>query len=232
LFSLDVQYSSDGNRKIIEDLMEFGNVQRGVLGVEGRELNSAFSKEIGINETQGFYVGNVTKNSGAEKAGIEKGDIIVAIDNKDVKSFSDLTLHLNTKRPNDFVEVTVIRKGKTKNISIQLTKKEFLNYEFNGIAFEDINAADKKRFNLKEGINHIILKFTFDGKIIFGISVEENKIDDNGNLIDNYDKALEVENRRVLKRPADAPEVKIPKKMIDILHKLYYNVDIKRNFYG
>jgi Do/DeqQ family serine protease len=143
---------SNVTRKIIEDLMEFGNVQRGVLGVEGRELNSAFSKEIGINETQGFYVGNVTKNSGAEKAGIEKGDIIVAIDNKDVKSFSDLTLHLNTKRPNDFVEVTVIRKGKTKNISIQLTKKEFLNYEFNGIAFEDIDAADKKRFNLKEGI--------------------------------------------------------------------------------
>jgi S1-C subfamily serine protease len=143
---------SNVTRKIIEDLMEFGNVQRGVLGVEGRELNSAFSKEIGINETQGFYVGNVTKNSGAEKAGIEKGDIIVAIDNKDVKSFSDLTLHLNTKRPNDFVEVTVIRKGKTKNISVQLTKKEFLNYEFNGIAFEDIDAADKKRFNLKEGI--------------------------------------------------------------------------------
>ena len=143
---------SNVTRKIIEDLMEFGNVQRGVLGVEGRELNSAFSKEIGIDETQGFYVGNVTKNSGAEKAGIEKGDIIVAIDNKDVKSFSDLTLHLNTKRPNDFVEVTVIRKGKTKNISVQLTKKEFLNYEFNGIAFEDIDAADKKRFNLKEGI--------------------------------------------------------------------------------
>lgn len=47
--------------------------------------------------------------------------------------------------------------------------------------------------NLKEGINHIILKFTFDGKIIFGISVEENKIDDKGNLIDNYDKALEIE---------------------------------------
>lgn len=143
---------SNVTRKIIEDLMEFGNVQRGVLGVEGRELNSAFSKEIGIDETQGFYVGNVTKNSGAEKAGIEKGDIIVAIDNKDVKSFSDLTLHLNTNRPNDFVEVTVIRKGKTKNISVQLTKKEFLNYEFNGIAFEDIDAADKKRFNLKEGI--------------------------------------------------------------------------------
>ena len=132
--------------------MVFGNVQRGVLGVEGRELNSTFSKEIGINETQGFYVGNVTKKSGAEKAGIEKGDIIVSIDNKDVKSFSDLTLHLSTKRPNDFVEVTILRDGKTKNISVQLTKKELLNYEFNGIEFEDIDVNDKKRFNLKEGI--------------------------------------------------------------------------------
>ena len=143
---------SNVTRKIIEDLMEFGNVQRGVLGVEGRELNSAFSKEIGINETQGFYVGNVTKNSGAEKAGIEKGDVIIAVDNKKVSSFSDLTMHLNTKRPNDFVEVTILRKGKTKNISVQLTKKEFLNYEFNGIEFEDIDTDDKKRFNLKEGI--------------------------------------------------------------------------------
>ena len=143
---------SNVTRKIIEDLMEFGNVQRGVLGVEGRELNSAFSKEIGINETQGFYVGNVTKNSGAEKAGIEKGDVIIAVDNKKVASFSDLTLHLNTKRPNDFVEITILRKGKTKNISVQLTKKELLNYEFNGIEFEDIDTDDKKRFNLKEGI--------------------------------------------------------------------------------
>jgi serine protease Do len=143
---------SNVTRKIIEDLMEFGNVQRGVLGVEGRELNSAFSKEIGINETQGFYVGNVTKNSGAEKAGIEKGDVIIALDNKKVTSFSDLTLHLNTKRPNDFVEVTILRKGKTKNIAVQLTKKEFLNYEFNGIEFEDIDTNDKKRYNLKEGI--------------------------------------------------------------------------------
>lgn len=51
--------------------------------------------------------------------------------------------------------------------------------------------------NLKEGINHIILKFTFDGKIIFGISVEEKILDDNGCLIDNYIKALEVEKKIV-----------------------------------
>ncbi len=49
--------------------------------------------------------------------------------------------------------------------------------------------------NLKAGVNHIILKFTFDGKIIFGISVEEKRIADNGKLIDNYDKAREIEKK-------------------------------------
>ena len=58
---------SNITRKIIEDIMEFGNVQRGILGVEGGELNSKASKELGINDTEGFYINKVTKNSGAEK---------------------------------------------------------------------------------------------------------------------------------------------------------------------
>ena len=62
--------------------MQFGNVQRGVLGVEGGELNSNYAKELGIKETQGFYINKVTKNSGAEKAGLTKGDIIVQLDDK------------------------------------------------------------------------------------------------------------------------------------------------------
>jgi S1-C subfamily serine protease len=48
-------------RKIIEDLMEYGNVQRAILGVEGGELNATASKALGINQTEGFYVGAVTK---------------------------------------------------------------------------------------------------------------------------------------------------------------------------
>ena len=63
---------SNITRKIIEDIMEFGNVQRGILGVEGGELNSKASQELGINDTEGFYINKVTKNSGAEKAGLQK----------------------------------------------------------------------------------------------------------------------------------------------------------------
>ena len=67
---------SNLKKKIIEDLMQFGNVQRGVLGVEGGELNSNYAKELGIKETQGFYINKVTKNSGAEKLEYLKGILL------------------------------------------------------------------------------------------------------------------------------------------------------------
>lgn len=138
--------------KIIEDLMQFGNVQRGVLGIEGRELNSVFSKEIGVNETQGFYVGGVTKKSGAEKAGIKEGDIIIKIDNKKINKFNDLTTYINSKRPEETVNVTVLREGGEKTIPVKLTKRELLILEANGVEFEDISSADKKQNKIDYGV--------------------------------------------------------------------------------
>nr|WP_294938012.1 trypsin-like peptidase domain-containing protein [uncultured Flavobacterium sp.] len=143
---------SNITRKIIEDLMEYGNVQRGVLGVEGSELNSAISKEFGVNRTQGFYVNAVSKNSGAQIAGLQKGDIIVKLDNQTVNSYIDLTSYINTKRPNDVVNVEIIRDGDQKVVPVKLTKKELINVDYNGFEFEDINAADKRRFQIKEGV--------------------------------------------------------------------------------
>tara|TARA_Y100000815_G_C13345788_1_gene502021 strand:+ start:1301 stop:2683 length:1383 start_codon:yes stop_codon:yes gene_type:complete len=143
---------SNITRKIIEDLMQFGNVQRGVLGIEGRELNSVFSKEIGVNETQGFYVGGVTKKSGAEKAGIKEGDIIIKIDNKKINKFNDLTTYINSKRPEEVVNVTVLRDGDEKIIPVKLTKRELLILEANGVEFEDISSNDKKEKNIDYGV--------------------------------------------------------------------------------
>jgi len=143
---------SNITRKIIEDLMQFGNVQRGVLGIEGGEMNSNYAKEIGVKETQGFYINKVTKNSGAEKAGLQKGDIIVQLDDKKINGFAELTAYINTKRPNDVVQVLIVRDEKEKTIPVKLSKKEMLNYEFNGIEFEDIDSADKKKFRIKEGV--------------------------------------------------------------------------------
>ena len=143
---------SNITRKIIEDIMEFGNVQRGVLGVKGGELNQAVSEELGLNRTQGFYVADVTKGSGAEKSGIKKGDVIVKIDNQQVNSFAELTGYISTKRPDDMVKVYVIRNGKEIEIPVKLTKSELLTTEFLGMEIEDLTDSDKRKFGVNSGV--------------------------------------------------------------------------------
>lgn len=143
---------SNITRKIIEDIMEFGNVQRGILGVEGGELNSSASKELGIKETEGFYIKKVNPKSGAEKAGLLKGDIIVKLDEQKVSTFADLSGYISTKRPGDKVAVTYIRDGKNKTVPVILSKNELFGTEFKGIELENLEAADKKKFNLDYGV--------------------------------------------------------------------------------
>ncbi|MNK07711.1 Periplasmic pH-dependent serine endoprotease DegQ precursor [compost metagenome] len=143
---------SNITRKIIEDLMEFGNVQRGTLGVKGGELNSVTSKEFGVPETQGFYVNSVIENSGAKKAGIKKGDVIVKIDDKDINNFADFNTSVITKRPNDVVKVVVHRDGKALTIPVKLSKNEINSFTYSGLEFEDLSDADKKQYKINYGI--------------------------------------------------------------------------------
>lgn len=143
---------SNITRKIIEDIMEFGNVQRGILGVEGGELNSKASQELGINDTEGFYINKVTKNSGAEKAGLQKGDIIKKLDTQKINTFSELTGYISTKRPNDKILVTFMRDGEMKSVPVTLIKNDVISTEFKGLQLEDIDAADKKKFRIGYGV--------------------------------------------------------------------------------
>lgn len=139
-------------RKIVEDLMEFGNVQRGVLGIEGRELNTAAAKENNTSETSGIYIAKVSKGTGAEKAGLKSGDIIKKLDEKSINNFADLTAYINTKRPNDDVKVGFIRDGKLLSVPVKLVKKELVSYDLKGLELEDLDAGDKKRFRLSYGV--------------------------------------------------------------------------------
>ena len=109
-------------KKVVEDLIEYGNVQRGVLGITGTELNSETAEKLKTKQTEGFYIDSVDEESGAEKAGIKKGDIITQMDNLKIRTFSDLSGHINTKRPNDTVKVTILRDGKSKDVTVTLQK--------------------------------------------------------------------------------------------------------------
>lgn len=143
---------SNITRKIIEDLMEFGNVQRGVLGIRGAELNSVSAKEFGIAQTQGFYVNNVIADSGAKKAGIKEGDVITKIDDRIINGFADLNAAIVTKRPNDVVKVAINRDGKTMTLPVKLSKNEVNTFSYSGLELEDLTDADKKKYKIDYGV--------------------------------------------------------------------------------
>ena len=139
-------------RKVINDIMEYGNVQNGILGVRGGALNSIFAEKIGIDETEGFYINEVTKDSGAEKAGLRNGDIIKKLDNVDISKFSDLSGYLNTKRPNDIVDVTILRRGNQKVIPVTLSKRGLDKIDFLGMELRNLSKEAKERYKVEGGV--------------------------------------------------------------------------------
>ncbi|RZN81429.1 MAG: PDZ domain-containing protein [Winogradskyella sp.] len=133
-------------RKIVEDIMEFGNVQDGILGVTGLALNSEAAKELDVNITEGFYVSGIEDKSGADLAGLTEGDIIRRLDNVEVNKFSDLSGYLKTKSPNDIVNVEVLRGNNLKTIPVTLTKRDNIYVEFMDIQFAEIPEKVKKEY--------------------------------------------------------------------------------------
>jgi S1-C subfamily serine protease len=136
---------------VVEDIMEFGNVQNGILGVVGTELNSKRSEELGIKDTEGFYVSKVQKESGAELSGIQKGDIIKSVDGIKISKFSDLKGFLNTKSPNDIVAVKLLRKNKIKDLKVKLEKLTTINVPIIG-TLRELKSSELKKINQEYGL--------------------------------------------------------------------------------
>jgi S1-C subfamily serine protease len=109
-------------RKIFEDIIEYGDVQKGLLGVRGVALKSSYSRQLNIDETEGFYIDEIEEGFGADTAGLTRGDIIKSIDGFKINRFSDLSGYLSSKRPGDKVEVNFVREGKLKTAIVTLKK--------------------------------------------------------------------------------------------------------------
>lgn len=143
---------SNNARKVIEDILEYGNVQRGILGIQVGNLNSDLAKKLGVDETQGVYVGGIEKGSGADKGGIKEGDIIKQLDGVTVNKFADLAGYLGSKRPNDVVQVTVVRNGNEKTIPVTLIKLETFSIDDLGLEVKNTTPAELKQRGLKNGV--------------------------------------------------------------------------------
>lgn len=139
-------------RKVIEDILEYGNVQRVLLGISGSELNSIIADELGIAATQGVYVGAVEDESSASLAGIIKGDVILEIDHIHIKKFSDLTGYLSSKRPKDKINLKILRKNEEMDLRVTLMKLEKLAIPELGIEVKEASKEFLKEYGLNKGV--------------------------------------------------------------------------------
>ena len=131
--------------------MEYGNVQNGILGVIGGELNSKNAQELGVEQTEGFFVSNVQKGTGADKAGIQKGDIIQRLDGVKISKFSDLKGFLNTKSPEDQVEVVILRNDKQKIVMVTLEKLTTIDIPIIG-TLKETTKKELERLDIAYGL--------------------------------------------------------------------------------
>ncbi len=107
-------------QKVINDLMKYGTVQRGVLGVEITDINGELADKLGLKQVKGVYVRNVKENSAAEEAGLKSDDVITSIDGIAANTTPELQEIIGKKNPGDIVKVTVIRDGKEKIFDVKL----------------------------------------------------------------------------------------------------------------
>ena len=142
-------------RKVVEDIMEYGNVQKGLLGISAANVNSRQAIEMGLDEIEGVYISQVSAESGAQEAGLEEGDIIKQIDNISISKFSELTGYLSSKRPGDVVKVVIDRDGKRLTKNVKLKKQQTIILPVTGFMVKNLTKEDRKTFGVSSGVKII-----------------------------------------------------------------------------
>lgn len=148
--------------KVVEDLLKYGNVQRGMLGVTIRTMDGNLAKEKKVDFTKGVWVEQVGEDSGADVAGIESGDIIVGVDGKETTTSPRLQEIIAGKRPGDKVVLTINRNGNEKELEVVLKnseggtgiikKEEKEVFNLLGADFENVDKDLATKFNLDGGV--------------------------------------------------------------------------------
>jgi len=145
---------SNNARKIVEDILEFGDVQKGILGINGDNLTEKIKEKYDLKETQGVVITNVGEESGAKKAGLQEGDIIKEIDGLKIKKFSDLTGYVDSKSPNDIINVKIIRDDREMDLPVTLSKYEIQRYNIEDVGVEVANPNKEylAQFDIDHGV--------------------------------------------------------------------------------
>ena len=158
--------------KVVEDLLKYGVVQRGYLGIMIRGVDGNLAKEKDLNVTEGVYIDSLMENSAAKDAGIRAGDVILKVNESDVKSAPELQEIIGRHRPGDKVRLKIDRKGREKDLVVTLKnregKSELVEKEHKeiltilGADFESIDQKTAKKLDIDGGVK---VKRLYAGKL-------------------------------------------------------------------
>lgn len=216
-------------KTVAKDLINYGRVRRGYIGVQIREVDNATAKALGLDKTQGVIVEGLVDGGAAKDAGIEEGDVILSIDGKEISKPNELQSYVASKHAADKVKLKIFRNGKTfeKEITLRPRKEdeahtkpskkneerkidetvESKTYKEIGLTVKNLTSTELKKFNVDNGI--IITKVepispAFDAGLREGlviIEVNKKKID---SVKEFDDEVAKKKGSAILMRVRDA----------------------------
>lgn len=149
-------------KNLTEQILEYGEVKRGMLGVQGGEITAELAEALGYESSRGAFVNQVLPDSAAEKAGIQAGDIIVSINGKRIDTFSELRAKVATLGAGKTITLGLIRDGEEEEVEVTLgesqtqqTKADSLHPGLRGAELSNTSGSDPvkgvKITSVKEG---------------------------------------------------------------------------------
>ena len=150
---------------VMKSLVEHGEVKRGFLGVSISDLTPEMAKAFGVDSANGAVVNNVEKGLPADKAGIKRGDLIVAVEGKPVNNANDLRLHISQQRPGSTVEITLTRDGDTVQVEAKLADIEEQGRDsigdiklLEGVSLVPVDEKQRKEYDIPERFDGMLVE--------------------------------------------------------------------------
>jgi len=151
-------------KKIVDDIIEYGEVQRAYMNVSIRDIDQKLAGELNLDKIQGVYITSVNKGGAGDKAGMKQGDVIVKIADHYVNNVPEMQEQLSKYRPGDKINISVKRDGKIKGLLVTLNNKMgntgIVRSEIIaslGAKFQEVSLDEKKKLKLDHGLKIVEL---------------------------------------------------------------------------
>jgi serine protease Do len=151
-------------KKVVDDYMKYGKIQRAYLGISYNEIDNEFAKDKGLPVTQGIYVEDLVEGGAAAQSGIKKADVIVKIENAPVNTKSEMLEVIGQHNPGDKISLGIIRDGKEMLIPVTLQSESGTlavikdgKIIIHGATFQRASTDELKRFKIQDGFKIVRL---------------------------------------------------------------------------